>query len=204
LGGSVAAGAYSSETSKTYFEKLVSYLNEKRIKAKTIIYAAGAWVSRQEIIALLYKGLNLKPHIIVFLDGLNDLTNIQDKTYEEKVSDYINNMRVAMEICMINNIKLTYALQPFLPYKKIKSFLEKRILQLSIQDENQLKKYYGTIREGLSGLVQTNIYFIDTSDVLSEEKETTFADIWHFSDHGHDLLGKFLSEQLSEKVLSHP
>jgi hypothetical protein len=53
-------------------------------------------------------------------------------------------------------------------------------------------------------LVQTNIYFIDTSDVLSEEKETTFADIWHFSDHGHDLLGKFLSEQLSEKVLSHP
>jgi len=73
IGGSVAFGAYASNISNTYFAQVHDFLVSKGLSVATYVLAAGAWKSDQEIIALLNYGLSVKPDIVVFVNGLNDL-----------------------------------------------------------------------------------------------------------------------------------
>jgi hypothetical protein len=212
IGGSVAAGAYASQISTTYFAKLVQYLEDAKKTVNVTVYAAGAWVSIQEVSALLYKGLQLHPDIIIFLDGLNDLTGVnltqldeyrKNIPYEKRVSDYLEHMRLAKDLCKCKGAKLVYVLQPFLPWKKNNTVYEQKLLnQKYVGDVAMLRKYYTIMKEGLKGLVEDNVYFIDCSNVFSEEKATTFTDLWHFSDFGHDFLGKYIADKLIT-ILNH-
>jgi hypothetical protein len=43
-----------------------------------------------------------------------------------------------------------------------------------------------------------NFYFLDGSRVFDSENETVFADIWHFSDVGHRVLGLIMAEKIAE------
>jgi lysophospholipase L1-like esterase len=200
IGGSVASGANASEDSTTYFERLLYHLAQRKIKARALVYAAGGWVSAQEVMALLYKGFSLRPDIILFLDGLNDLANIHDKPLDRRVSDFLYHMKLAKQLCRLNAATLVYVPQPFLLYKKTQSPIEKRIVQLSVHDVDQLKEAFDSLRAGLSTLAEEGVYLVDASDVLSGEQETTFADLWHFSDPGHELLARFIAQSLAQQV----
>jgi hypothetical protein len=48
--------------------------------------------------------------------------------------------------------------------------------------------------KGLAGVEGT--HFIDCSRIFDGEPHTTVADIWHFSDPGHELLAEALAEGL--------
>ncbi|MEE8523658.1 MAG: hypothetical protein V3T72_06975, partial [Thermoanaerobaculia bacterium] len=39
--------------------------------------------------------------------------------------------------------------------------------------------------------------FLDYSDLLAHEEETTFSDQWHFSDFGHVILADALARDLT-------
>jgi lysophospholipase L1-like esterase len=207
IGASVAGGASASEISTTYFVKLFQYLEDAKKAVKVTVYAGGGWISAQEVSALLYKGLQLHPDIVIFLDGLNDLVNQinvrqlheyrKNIPYEERASDYLENMKVAKNLCKCNGIKIVFVLQPFLVWEKNITVYEQDFLkQKYVGDVDMLSKYYELIKKELESLVENNVYFIDCSNVLSDEKATTFSDLWHFSDFGHDLLGKYIADKL--------
>src|SRR5439155_1207317 len=75
FGGSVAFGGYASAISATYFHVLGTELERLSTPADITIVAGGAWKAIQEADALYAYGAQLEPDLIVFLDGLNDLTN---------------------------------------------------------------------------------------------------------------------------------
>jgi len=195
FGGSVAFGAYASDLQKTYFSVMVRELKKRGIPIYVTIMAVGGWWSTHEVAAWATEGVGLNPHAVMFLDGLNDLTNPKEQPMVSRSKMYISNMGIAEMLAKRNSAKVIYALQPFLPSKKIKTGIEKRILELS-GDEKLLVEHHGIIAEWLKNRHGDDIFLIDCSDIFTEEKETTFADIWHFSDPAHEMLGKHLAEHL--------
>ena len=198
LGGSVAYGAYASTFENTYFAKMARILDAKGISAHVNILATGAWVSHDELAAFVLKGLDKNPDIVIFFNGLNDLTNI-DTDYERRVDEYLSNMRKAKKIALSYNMEVVYLMQPFLLYKEQKTALEKRLMELS-GDIANLRRWYEAIGNGLREFSGEKVHIIDFSTVLSKEKRTTFSDQWHFSDFGHEIIAQTLANHLAEIV----
>lgn len=199
LGGSVAYGAYASEYATTYFARLVDLLARENIFVEIYILAAGGWVSNDELIALVLRGLDKSPDMVMFFDGLNDLTNI-DRQYAKRTSDYLNNMKKAKAIIAAKNISVVFALQPFLPGKKLLTPIEKQIMKLT-QSVNALPPFYEKMVLGLRDLDDgRQAFFVDCSHLFDNEKQTTFTDVWHFTDPGHQIVAAHLAAHLADII----
>lgn len=196
IGGSVAFGAYASTIEKTYFVRLHQILTKEFPRAKITVYGQGAALSDNDVAALALKGLALKPDVVVFLNGLNDLANPGEKSLKTRSREYLRNMKVAGQIAECRTLPVVFALQPFLGGKRNKTLLERRILALSGEDYEALyAPHYEAMKQGLRAMVreESMFAFSDCSGVFDNETATTFADQWHFSDPGHELLAQNLS-----------
>ena len=162
--------------------------------------------------------------MIVFLNGLNDLTNgataktlygekIQPADgspwtplyhahdYRQRVSDYLNNMDAAWTISQNAGCDLLVVLQPSLVERASRTKIEKALLKGSLKPHASAQSFtesYASIRAGLSKRSQKEgFHYLDCSRCFNGEPETTFADIWHFSDFGHKILADAMAEKIS-------
>jgi len=193
VGGSVAWGAFASTEEETYFAYAARFLQDAGWPVRFTILAAGGWTSENELSALSRYGLAQHPDVIIFLDGLNDVTLGTGR----RVRKYVDRIRRARDLAEANGAVFVMALQPALSFKHNKSRLEKRIVELT-QDEPFIPEAYLSMRSQLAALADgSRARFLDCSEALNGEKATTFADIWHFGDPGQRLLGRCLAEGLS-------
>jgi hypothetical protein len=224
LGASVGFGASASSIATTYFMVLGKELDALGTPADIVVVATGAWKSSQELAALKRYGKEHRPDLIVFLDGLNDLTNgataaalfgeetetpdgspwhhtYHSHDYEDRVKGYLSNMRQAADIAGRLNSKLLIVLQPSLAEKKDRSRIEEQLLRGSLQPHSSaqaLEQSYEQMRQGLSELARSGkAHFLDCSRTFDEEKATTFSDLWHFSDCGHKVLGQAMAREIA-------
>src|SRR5437773_1103948 len=137
FGGSVALGGYASAISATYFHVLGMEIERLSTPADITIVVGGAWKAIQEADALYAYGKQLAPDLIVFLDGLNDLTNgatsrtlfgqrtatsdgsdwtpqYHAHDYEQRVADYLTIIGRAAELSARRGGKMLVVLQPSL------------------------------------------------------------------------------------------
>ncbi|MDD2365623.1 MAG: SGNH/GDSL hydrolase family protein [Desulfuromonadaceae bacterium] len=223
IGGSVAGGAYASSISTTYFNILGKELERRGVPVEIVIVAAGAWKSSQEVRALKHNIRELNPDLVVFLDGLNDLTNgatsqtlygepaathdgsqwtvlYHSHDYDQRVADYLRNMEDARNIAMSHGAVFMVVLQPSLNERSKRTPVEETLLNLTLEAHSSstaLTNAYTGISKGLSAQAQTGkLYFIDCSKAFDSEKETYFSDIWHFSDFGHAILGRIMGDTI--------
>jgi hypothetical protein len=160
----------------------------------------------------------------VFLNGLNDLTigstadalfcdvtptrdgsawhpEYHAHDYEDRVKGYLSNMRQAAEVAGRLNSKLLIVLQPSLVEKKDRSRIEEQLLRGSLLKHSSaqaLEQSYEQMRQGLSELDRSGkAHFLDCSRTFDEEKATTFADLWHFSDYGQKVLGQAMAREIA-------
>jgi hypothetical protein len=231
IGGSVAFGANASAISKTYFNVIGSELENKGIATEIVVIAAGAWKSIQELRALkLYLSMN-KPELVVFLNGLNDLTNgstsrtlygeptsthdgspwtivYHSHDYAQRVSDYLANMAAAYEMVTKMKGTMLVVLQPSLNERPNRTRIEEQLLELTLQAHSsatELSNSYRTMANGLESMTRTGqMFFFDGSNLFDAEKESVFTDIWHFTDFGHRMLGKAMAGKIHELVVQHP
>jgi len=224
LGGSVAFGAIASSISTTYFNILGSELERRGLPVEIIIVAAGAWKSSQELRALESSIEELQPDLVVFLNGLNDLTNgSTSKTlygeptatadgslwtvlyhahdYNQRVTDYLHNMAEAAKITAQSRSEMLIVLQPSLNERSKRTPIEEQLLKFSLDPHSSsaaLTDSYDSIRKALSGKEQTGVlHFLDCSKVLDSEKETVFDDMWHFTDFGHRIIGNTMADKIA-------
>jgi len=229
LGASTAFGGYASTARTTYFHLLAERLGRESLPVEIVVYATGAWKSSQELRALKLHGIGVKPDLVLFLDGLNDLTNgsnahtlygvptrtldgsrwqplYNEGDFEERVRVYLAHMREAQELLQPLGVGVVYALQPSLFEKKTLSALEQRVSVGSFApmgDPQRLRQAYAAMRLGLSELAQQpGTHFVDCSRVFDAETATTFTDAWHFSDAGHAILADALGQALVPIVRS--
>lgn len=222
LGGSVAWGAYASTVQNTYFHIVGDALSKKSLPVRIDVFASGAWKSLQELRAL-ERAAALRPDVIVFLNGLNDLTNgatsrtlfgqpvatkdgsewtilYHAHDYRERVQDYLENMKKASDIARRMGSRLLIVLQPALFEKENRTPIEEKLLMGSLRPHASLDvlvRSYDDVRKGLAQLAETPpIYFLDASRLYNKEEKTIFSDIWHFSDMGHRMLGEAIAEKL--------
>jgi hypothetical protein len=93
------------------------------------------------------------------------------------------------------------ALQPSLVERGSPTRAEKVLLRGSLQPHTSalaLREAYASMRTGLEGLAESGgFYYLDCSRAFAAEPETTFTDMWHFSDFGHRMLGQRLAREIS-------
>ena len=120
MGASTAFGGYASTIDRTYFAELVRRLASAGTPIEVTVYATGAWKSSQELKALKRFGRDTRPDVVLFLNGLNDVTNgsnartlygMQTKTldgsrwhplyhehdYDARVHEYVRNITAAYD-----------------------------------------------------------------------------------------------------------
>lgn len=168
-------------------------------------------------------GIGQAPDAVLFLNGLNDVTNgsnahvlFGEKTatldgsewqllyhehdYPERVAVYLQHMRAARDLALAAGIEVIFVLQPALFEKSPRSAIEQTLEQGSLGPlgtRDQLLNAYAAIRDGLAALARTDrVYFIDASRAFDGDQATVFTDIWHFSDHGHRVLAELLARGL--------
>jgi hypothetical protein len=224
VGASVAFGASASSIATTYFTVLSKELNALGTPADIVIVATGGWKSSQELAALKRYVAKHRPEVIVFLNGLNDLDlgatadallgeekETKDGSpwhmfyhshdYEDRVKGYLGNMRQAAEVAGRLNSKLLIVLQPSLAEKKDRSRIEERLLRVSLGKHSSgqaLEQSSKQMRQGLSELARSGkAHFLDCSRAFDDEKATTFADMWHFSDFGQKILGLAMAREIT-------
>jgi hypothetical protein len=144
--------------------------------------------------------------LIVFLDGLNDITDSaafrrgKSVARGERVARYLRNMERGRQLAAERQVPVVFCLQPFLLQKRQLSRIERRIVELSFSDEYPqefVRSAYPQVRDGLRRLAgPKGAYFVDCSGALDGETATSFADIWHFPDPGHELLAECLANGL--------
>jgi hypothetical protein len=223
LGGSVAFGAYASEISKTYFHVLGEQLARSGTPADITVMASGAWKSIQDLTALERHGPRLKPDVVVFLNGLNDLSNgatwealygqptethdgsewtvlYHAGDYELRAADYLRNMRDAADLCSQWQAELLIVLQPSLAERGSLTRIEEQLLAGSLRSADAAQAYrtsYQSIRLGLRDLGRRpRCHVLDASRLFDAEPATTFTDLWHFADPGHEILGRAMARQI--------
>lgn len=191
VGGSVAWGAGASDIANTYFSQLYGMLKNEYPDAKISVLAYYGSTSNTDLSSFVRKGLDAKPDLVVFINGLNDLT-VKGELRHSDASDYILNMKTAAWIAERNGIPAVIVRQPFPGGKKFKTDLEKRIMELSNKDYEKvitpLYKHIGKVLEEMAKAGE--IYYIDAAGSFQDETATTFNDQWHFSDPGHKLLAE--------------
>ncbi|HBY62310.1 MAG TPA: hypothetical protein DEH78_21010 [Solibacterales bacterium] len=223
LGASTAFGGYASTIEKTYFARTAWLLEAEGLPVAVTVFATGAWKSEQEVLALFPEGLSTKPDIVLFLNGLNDLTNganavtrygvqvptkdgsrwhamYHERDFEARVRVYTENMRSAAAKLRAAGIVPVIALQPALFEKKTRSTLEDKVLlqtAAALGPEQEYRSAYAKARQVLADMAnQDDLIFLDCSRVFDGETKTVFTDVWHFSDVGHELLGRALKTGL--------
>ena len=191
VGGSVAWGAGASNIANTYFAILYGMLKNEYPDTKISVLAAYGSTSNTDLSSFVRKGLDAKPDVVVFINGLNDLT-VKGQLRQTDASDYILNMKTASRIAERNGIPTVVVRQPFPGGKKFKTDLEKRIMEFSNKDYEKvitpLYKHIGKVLEEMAKAGE--IYYIDAAYCFGDETATTFNDQWHFSDPGHKLLAE--------------
>jgi lysophospholipase L1-like esterase len=231
FGGSVAFGGYASSIATTYFHVLGDALQRLGTPADITVVASGAWKARQEGVALEHYGTSPPPDLIVFLNGLNDLTSgaasdtlfgqqtatrdgsswTQDyhaHDYDQRVADYLEIMRrVGLFTRMRGNAALV-VLQPSLAERAQRTSIEERLLDLSLvphESASALQRSYQAMRDGLANFERSGtIQFLDCSRLFDSERATTFTDLWHFSDAGHRLLGEAMAGEIAAVLGARP
>jgi lysophospholipase L1-like esterase len=231
FGGSVAMGTYSSTIERSYFHLLGVELERMSSPADITVVSACAWKSRQEVTALELFGSSMHPDLIVFLNGLNDLTvgatadslfgepvktrdgspwtpsyHVHD--YQRRTALYLRNMRRAADWAGRNNVELLLVLQPALPEHHNLSELEKSLLKDWLKPHESLEALtdgFERQRRGLQDLKKMpHVHFLDCSRAFDVEKKTTFTDMYHFSDPGHELLGRQMAPAIAAILRSLP
>jgi lysophospholipase L1-like esterase len=205
VGASVAFGTYSTTEPRTYFNQLVLHLKQQGWPVEVIVLATGGWVSYNELMAFRTTGLSLKPDIVIFLDGLNDITLPPQRTVEVCVENYLRHLKEARDMALAHHIQVVFMPQPFLPVKHVKSALEKDILKhpfsmLSIPD---LIRAQDQERKGLEALtIPKKVFVLDCSQPFEQEDRTVFVDLWHFTDFGQALLAEFIAPRLEQILMT--
>lgn len=224
VGDSVAFGAYASSLKTVYFHQIGTALDEQELGSNIYIFASGGWRSPEELIALQIFSNQIQPDIVVFLNGLNDLTtgmsatssianymasrggltihrqeHIQD--YDDRTKQFLMNMHDAATRIRSWGGQVVFVLQPALFTRNTPTEIEKQLLTDTVVTMRlalpQLKRAYEKIRSGLTAeATNPGIHFLDASRLFSDEKFTTFSDMWHFSDYGHAVLARLIVDQL--------
>jgi len=101
VGGSVAWGAGASDIENTYFSKLYDKLRIDYPNIGITVLASYASTGITDLHSFVSNGLDVKPNIVVFLNGLNDITTKQ-KPSSNNVSDFILNMEIAQKVAERN------------------------------------------------------------------------------------------------------
>jgi lysophospholipase L1-like esterase len=219
VGGSVAWGSYASSIANTYFHVLGEELDRGDMPANLIIVAAGAWKSSQELAALEICRANHHVDVVVLLDGLNDLTNgptaaqpydfnsmYHAGDFDERVRLYLGNVHACAVVDASQNIDTLVVLQPSLYERAHPSSLEQKLILATVFSDKkaeELRKRYQEMRDGLEKLAKGDeIKLLDASRLFDAERATTFSDSWHFSDHGHEILGKAIAPILADMLRS--
>jgi len=224
VGGSVAQGAYSSSLDTTYFHVLGTELERLGTPADVTVVAAGAWKSLQELPALATYGPEVHPGVVVLIDGLNDLTNgatsrtlygqvvatadgspwtitYHAHDYDQRVTDYLENVRRAASVTASMGADLLVVLQPALVDRAHRTSVEDALLGVSLvphASAEALSRSYDQMRRGLTELARTGVlHFLDGSRLFDGERATTFTDMWHFTDFGHAILGRAIAAQVA-------
>jgi len=170
-------------------------------------------------------GQSLKPDLVIFLNGMNDLTNgatsatlfgepvktmdgsqwtrlYHTHDYGQRVTDYLQNIREAISLTGVLRSDFLVVLQPTLVERIHITSIENALLEGSLKPHasaSALTESYELIRKGLSEHArQSHIYFLDSSRVFNEEQATTFSDMWHFSDFGHEIIGKAMAPKIAD------
>ncbi len=215
FGGSVAMGTYSSAIEKSYFHLLGVELERLSTPVDITVVSACAWKSRQEVTALELFGAGMQPDLVVLLNGLNDLTigstadslfNEPVKTrdgspwtpdyhvhdYQRRTSMYLLNMQRATDWAGRNRVELLLVLQPALFEHHHPSELEELLLKDWLKPHASLEALtdgFERQRLGLLSLQQmSHVHFLDSSRAFDADNKTTFTDMYHFSDPGHEML----------------
>lgn len=231
VGGSVASGANASGIGTTYFNILGNELDRRGLPVEIIVVAAGAWKSIQELNALRDSIKEIRPELVVFLNGLNDLTNgstsrtlFGEETptsdgspwtvlyhahdYEQRVTDYLDHMASAQKITAANGSKLLIVLQPSLNERTSLTSIENELLESSLDSKAvsaALTASYKKMSLALKQMAQAKHFnFIDCSRVFDSEKQTVFTDIWHFTDFGHRDLGRIMAVEVAKIISGNP
>lgn len=178
MGASLAFGACSSDIPNTYFTRLAALLAQKSYPPEITVLAAGGWKSSQELEALQRFGFPSRPDVVLFLDGLNDLTNgsnarvvygVPTKTldgspwhglyhehdYPDRVRAYLDNMGAAVRLLRDNRTRVVLALQPSLFEKKTLTPLEQKLAKNTLHylgNPEDLRTSYERMRAGLGGV----------------------------------------------------
>ncbi|MHB2017488.1 MAG: hypothetical protein ACYCW6_11130 [Candidatus Xenobia bacterium] len=223
LGGSVGWGACASDEAHTWWAQMGQRLEGQGWPCDITVMAAGAWKSAQELGALRRCGPGEAPDVVMFVDGLNDLTqgarahtlngqwvktrdgSVWDNSYHERdfperAAYYLENMQAAHTISRTLRARLVIVLQPLLLDKHPASKIEQRLHQTTASqyhDAAAVLAAYQTMREGLQRLAaeDSDVLFVDASRAFDGEP-TTFMDLWHFADPGHTLLARLIGDRL--------
>ncbi len=200
VGGSVAFGAYSSTIETAYFSQLLRQLRPEFPRLGISILARNGSVAREDFESYALRGAEVRPDIVVFLNGLNDLMNRPGKSPQEGLRKYRKSLRLAARLGRLQGLPLVFAIQPFLGGKAHKTKVERRLLELTSDDyETQINPWYRrlALEAGALAAREGAAAFLDYSDLLAQEEKTTFADQWHFSDFGHTILAGALARDLA-------
>lgn len=214
VGGSVAWGAYASVAEHTWFARLARGLARAGVPARLTVLASGAWDSENELRAVQTRGLSVSPDVIVVLDGINDLMDPairhrrklgkEPVPLDQRVDRYLRNMRALRDIAWKERCPIVFVLQPTPLSKLRRTRLEERVIRLSLGQgltEDYMQDGYARMRDGLTLLSRApGTFFVDASGLFDRETATTFADMCHFSDPGHDLLAETLAGPLARIV----
>src|SRR5262249_7948993 len=192
----------------TYFVQMLTLLEARGYPVELTVDAAGAWTSFNETAAYRLDVAPLHPDVVVFLNGLNDLTQNKPEITRNPVKSYIQNMSEALELSHRNGVRMVVVLQPLLADKRFTTPLERRILQFPVNAVDRLpakgaawpQRYveaFQIYRQHLERMAaRRGMSFVDCPDALSDERATPFADFWHFADPGHRLLARCIAEGL--------
>jgi lysophospholipase L1-like esterase len=191
VGGSVAWGAGASDIANTYFSILYRMLKNEYPGTKVSVLAVYGSTSNTDLSSFVQKGLDMNPDVVVFLNGLNDLT-VKGQIRHTDASDYVLNMKTAARIAKRNGISVVMVRQPFPGGKKHKTGIEERIMELSNENyDKAVTPLYNHMGKALEEMAKAEgIYYIDAAGCFEDETATTFNDQWHFSDPGHRLLAE--------------
>ena len=126
--------------------------------------------------------------------------------YGQRATDYLINMDAARNISKSSGAEMLVVLQPSLAEREHKTRIEKRLLKRSLISHpsvREINESYASIRSGLYKRSQNDgFHYLDCSKIFDSELETTFTDIWHFTDFGHEILGHAMAEKLFA-ILNH-
>jgi hypothetical protein len=221
VGASVAWGGYASCIERTYFAVAGRELEARGVPVEMDIVATGGWKSSQELAALRWYLKRQSPRLIIDLSGLNDLTlgatvsclmdevvRLPDGTlaehlpdYEPRARAYLFNIEQMAGLAENAGAKFLAVLQPSLLEKSRLTPIEEKVARYTVgtlASGEQIPFFYDLMRRELEARQRFGkLHWFDASRLFDSESATTFSDIWHFADRGHELLGKALATQIA-------